>query len=209
MIRIPIGELVKLKEEGMTDKEIAEYFTEKGLKICAGTVNSKLKIYYKSVGKSKPRGKMIKDKELEIMKEQRKSDREIAEYFTSQGRKITLATVNKRINKHYTSKGKIKPQIIRKNIFIKNEISNEEIIELRNKGMSLREISQYFLSKGEKISHTAINSRLKNAYETEENDLGKKMQPEEKSFRERLKVTNTPIITEKTIKSATMIDKER
>jgi len=209
MVRIPIEELVKLKEEGMTDRKIAEYLTGKGIKISAGTVNAKLKEYYESVGKIKPRGKMIRDNELEIMKEQKKTDREIAEYFTKQGRKICLCTVNKRLTKHYKSKNKIKPRS-RRNTLIKNEISNEEIIELRNNGMTLREISYHFLSQGKEISHTAISSRLKNAYNTEnEKDLVKKSQPKEEGFRERLKVTVIPIINEKSEKNDSKFDRER
>ena len=200
MVQVPIEMLFELKEKGMTDKSISEYLNSQGIKISAGTVYIKLDKYYKSIGKRKPKGKSIIDDELEEMKEQRKSDREIAEYFTQSGRKICLSSVHNRLKKHYKSKNKIKPRARRESILIKEDIKNEEIIELRNQGMTLREIANYFAALGKNISHTAIGMRLRRI--PKEQDIqsleqeNKDEKQEDNGFRNRIKVDFVPVVDE-------------
>ena len=186
MIKVSIEELVKLKEQGMTDKKIAEHLNANGIKISMLVVRNKLNKYYQSIGKSKPRGRNIQDEELAVLKEQKKSDREIAEYFTKQGRKICLGSVNTRLSKHYKSKKIVKPRA-RNNNIIKKEIKNEEILELRQKGMTLRQIAEYFKTLGKNISHAAINNRIKRInLELQENRTSKEIEKQE--FKDSLKV---------------------
>lgn len=188
MVNVSIEELVVLKEQGMTDKKIAEYLSENGTKISMLVVRNKLNKYYQSIGRAKPRGRNIQDEELAVLKEQKKTDREIAEYFTKQGRKICLGSVNTRLTKHYRSKKIVKPKS-KKNYIVKKEIKNEEILELRQKGMTLRQIAEYLKSLGKNISHAAINNRIKrNELELKESQASNEIKKQE--FKESLKVTN-------------------
>lgn len=201
MIDISIEELVKLKEQGMTDKRIAEHLAKRGIKVSITTVNIRLSKYYRKTGKVKPRGRDIQDEELVTLKEDKKSDREIAEYFTNQGRKICLASVNTRLNKHYKSKKTDKPKVKRDNP-VKQEINNEEILELRNKGMSLRKIAEYFRTLGKNISHVAINNRIKrNNLDSLESENPN--EEESKEFKDSLKVTT--VMTSKEEKTNNII----
>lgn len=130
METIKIEELVALKERGMSDQAIADYFTNQKRKISQSTVSIRLREYYKLQGKEKPRTKRksvgkrridISDEELVVLKEQGQTDQKIAEYFTSEKRKISRSAVSTRLMKYYKSQGKEKTRTKRK-----SEKNNEQ-----------------------------------------------------------------------------------
>ena len=162
MIKIRDEELAKLKEQGMTDHEIAEHLTKRGIKISTGYVNLRLRKYYEKQGIEKPNPKRkirISIEELAELKERGISDREIAEHLTKQGIKISKDSVSKKLKKYYETQGKEKPKL-------KTRITDEELVKLKKQGMSNREIAEQFTKQVIKISESTISLRLRKYYET-------------------------------------------
>ena len=217
MIKVDVEELVRLKEQEISDKEISEYFRSKGIEICPATINKKLTKYYKEKGQQKPRARgyrisnkeeeigeivvklrregntlkeieshlkgmgkdvsfetvrqvliflgeleiksRIKDSELVKLAEQGMSGTDISRYFADQGREISITSVNRRIRNYYESIGQEKPK----------KVSNEELIELKEQGLTDEEIVDYLEQNGRKISKSGVSKRLRNYY----NSIGK------------------------------------
>jgi len=161
---IEIIELAKLKEQRMTDSEIAEELTKQGIKISVTSVNVRLRKYYEAQGIQKPRGKTtrrISDEELARLKEEGMTDYEIAEEFTEQGRRISRPSVNLRLIKYYGTRGIRKPRGK-----TTRRISDEELVRLKEGGMSDSEIAEELIKKGIKISRKIVNEKLRKYYET-------------------------------------------
>lgn len=118
MIDIPIEDIIELSNSGMSDRQIARYFTERGTKISANAIGDKIRKYYKNEKRQeRPKLKGGRPKtdinEIEIfeLKELGLTDKQIKEYLNKQGIDVDVVTVTRRLNSYYKSEGKIKPRI--------------------------------------------------------------------------------------------------
>lgn len=165
-INIKIEEIVRLKEEGMTDEAIVQYYTKQGKKISVATVNRKLNLYYNEHGIKKPRVKRKKktDNLIEDMlklKEQGMSDEEIAEYFAQKGEKISRRLISLRLTEYYKEENleRMKNEFVAKKRIL--GITDEELLNLKNKGMTSKEISLFYAQKGKTTSVSYIDKRIR------------------------------------------------
>ena len=152
-------EILDLREQGLSCKEIFEYFRDKGIKVSLSTIKNKCKIIYQKKGKKQPHDKRkkqieISDEKIYNLREQGLTYKEIANYFNNNGVKVSYSTIALRCKKIYDEKGKKAPKAKTRENEIK--VSNEEIYNLREQGLSYKEISEYYKSKGIKISISAI-----------------------------------------------------
>ena len=152
---VETSKLVSLKEQGMSYTEIANFFIEQGIRASYATVYQRLYRYYKTIGQEEPKStNVISDEQLYQLKEKGLTYREISEYLKSQGIQISDAAVNYRLNKYCQKTGKQKPNLRRANV------TDEQLYELREKGLAYREISEYLKNEGVKISCAAVSLRL-------------------------------------------------
>ena len=152
---VETSKLVSLKEQGMSYTEIANFFIEQGIRASYATVYQRLYRYYKSGGQEERKStNVISDEQLYQLKEKGFTYREISEYLKSQGIQISNAGVNYRLNKYCEKIGKQKPNLRRVNV------TDEQLYELREKGLSNRKISEYLKSQGIQISDAGVNYRL-------------------------------------------------
>ena len=189
-IEIRDEEIYKLRNQGMTYKEIMEYFEKKGVKISIKTLSVRCKKIYKEKGQEEPKIKNrineATDEEIYKLREQKMTYKEMMEYFEKKGVKISIHTLWVRCKKIYKEKGKDEPKIKRKNMV--KEATDEEIYELREQGMTYERIVEYYNTKGIKITHQAIGYRCKKIYKEKGEE-----EPKEKEIKKRNSVTNEEI----------------
>ena len=93
------------------------------------------------------------------LREKGMSYERIADYYNEKGIKVTVGTIERRCKKAYEKRKKKIP-----NAKIKIEVLDEEIYQLREKGMSYERIVEYYRRKGIKITHQSIGYRCKKIY---------------------------------------------
>ena len=179
MVKVDIKELVELKEQGKSYKEIAEYYKKQGIQISTMTISRKLKEYYQSQDKKIPRKKREKEcekkvstEELILLKEQGKSYKEIAEHYKLQEIKISTASVMRILKPYYEGQSKEIP-LVQKSRKVRDRVSTEELISLKELGMSNVKISQYYKTKGILISQTTVGIIIREQYEKEGRKVSK------------------------------------
>ena len=193
-IEIRDEEIYELREQGMTHKEIARYYNEKGIEISKATIAYRCKKIYNEKGKDEPKIKrknMVKeatDEEIYELREQGKSYEEIARYYKEKGIEITRVAIGKRCKKIYNEKGKEAPKI-KKGKNKREDVTDEEIYELREQGMSYKGMMEYFEQKDVKISKSLLSKRLKEIY----NEKGKEEPKIKKGKNKREDVTDEEI----------------
>ena len=166
-VSIDIEELVELKEKGLKDREISNFFILQGRKIRVSTVSQRLYRYYRAQGMQKPRAKAGRQrKELPIeeivkLKEKGLSGRKIVEHLKSQGIDANEKIVCKRLTEYYQMKGDVKPRAK------KNKDITEELVRLREQGLSNTKISAELVQQGVHISHQTVNNRLTEYYKSQ------------------------------------------
>lgn len=96
--------IYKLKEQGLSYREIRNYFLEIGIDISEKTIIERCAIIYAQKGKKIPHAKIKKSKErksvismdmLKYLNKKGMSDKEISRYFMKQGLRISPAMVKK------------------------------------------------------------------------------------------------------------------
>ena len=172
--KISDEEIYELREQGMTQREVAEYYKKQGIEVSDKTIYRRCKIIYKEKGKKqqrviKPRKKTtyekISDDEIYELREQEMTQKEIAQYFTNQGKIISEATICKRCKKIYEKNGKKQPTGKKGRKRKMTDEQNEKIYELREQGLMYRKIEEYFCDKGIKISRATIYNICKRRYD--------------------------------------------
>ena len=173
---IDINELVKLKEKGMSDKEITEYLATQGINRPEVSIGKIIKKYYDSIGQEKPRKPRIKRKKIEeridieelarLKEEAEMTDKEISEYLERAGINKSKSAVFQMLREYYQSQGKEKPKI-KRNL----TIDILTLIRLKEeKGMSDKDIVDYLNENAIEISESSINIRLMQYYNSPEGD---------------------------------------
>ena len=168
-------EIYELREQGKSYEEIARYYNEKGIQIGQTTIRKICRKIYKEKGQEEPKAKKgrkvkndITDEEIYELREQGESYEEIARYYNEKGIEISKATIAYRCKKIYNAKGKEDPKI-KKGKNKREDVTDEEIYELREQGKSYEEIARYYKEKGIEITRVTIGKRCKKIY----NEKGK------------------------------------
>ena len=157
--QMPAEEVVKLKEEGLSNRQILEYYKQKGINVGIGVVAQRCKEVYDELGlgevpKNRRREIIIPDEELFELRERRLSYKQIVKYYKEKGITVSATTIENRCKQIYSERGIQNP--ITKNVV---NISDEEIIALREKKLSFRKISEYYKEKGIQVTDKTINNR--------------------------------------------------
>ncbi len=165
-ILISDEEIYKLRKKGLSYKKIEKYFDDKGIIVTAQTIRNKCKKIYKDKGEKEPelivkRSIPISDEKIYTLREQELSYEKIAQYFKGKGIKVSPTTIEKRCKEIYKDKGKKEPKL---RVERKNPIPDEEIYELRKKGLSYKKIGENLNNKGIKISPATIRKKCKEIY---------------------------------------------
>ena len=188
-------EIYELREKGLSYKDIAEYLNKKGIGISKNTVRNRCIEIYNENGKNVPsktyKHQMeISDEELFELREKGMTYRQMMNYFDNKGIKISISTIDRRCKRIYELKGKIdkksrenydrRKETTKKNnpkqperdkhkkmntIQMYKEQLGEDIYELRNKGLSYREITDIFNEDHKKISFGAVRYICKQVYD--------------------------------------------
>ena len=202
--------LVELKESRMSDKEIAEYLATQEINIAPVTISKILKKYYDSIGKKKPRKPpkprytdTINIKKLVDLKESGMSDKEIVEYLRGQGIIRSESTIGTLLRDYYKFMGKEKP---RKPSEYRgaNPIDINELVKLKEKGMSDKEITEYLATQGINRPEVSIGKIIKKYYDSIGQEKPRKPRIKRKKIEERIDIEELARLKEE----AEMTDKE-
>ena len=181
-------EIYNLREQALTYNKIAEIINNKGIKVCVDTIAKRCRKIYKDKGQQEPKCKPqktgkrinISEEELFSLREQGLPYRQIQAYYIEKGIQVSFSTIDKRCDEIYKKKGLIEPKCRkenRKKIPTILKVSDEELYNLREQGLSYRKIEKKLQEKGIKVSFEAIRSRCKKVYETKnEKDVKKSKQ---------------------------------
>ena len=163
MYEISDEEIYVLKEKGLSYERIAEYFTKNGKAVSSEAIRERCKKIYEDKGEEEPKAVsknrvQITDEEIFELREKGLSYVRIAEVFTNGGRKINKDTIRLRCKEIYEKYGKKEPETERKKTI---QVSNQEIYELRQKGLSYGQISKFFMEQGMEITREAVQQRYR------------------------------------------------
>ena len=163
-------EVFKLREKGMSYKQIAEYYYKIGVDVSDQTIGRICKEIYKEKGKTEPteiindRVKSISKEVLYKLREQGMSYVTIAEQFKKDGIEISSETIRRRCKEIYKEKGKTEPKTQERIRNKRTDINDEEIFQLREQGLSYKRIVEYYKENGVDVSCMTIRSRCKEIY---------------------------------------------
>ncbi len=164
-------EIYEEREKGTSYKAIAEYFEKKGKKISPSTIKKRCKEIYMAKREKEPKTKYIPrkiseelDDEIFELREKRLSYKQISEYFEKQGKKVSLDKIRAKCKKIYKKRNKREPKANWRAEVI-SDISDNEIYELRKKGVTYQAISEYFEEQGKKIDQIKVSERCKEIFE--------------------------------------------
>ena len=164
---IPPEEVFKLREKGMSYKQIAEYYYKIGVDVSDQTIGRICKEIYIEKGKTEPteiindRVKSISKEELYKLREQGMSYVTIAKQFKEDGIEISSDTIRRRCKEIYKEKGKEEPKTQERIRNKRTDINDEKIFELREQGLSYKRIVEYYKENGIDVSYMTIRSRCK------------------------------------------------
>ena len=161
--KISDEEILKLREQGLSYSNMVDYFKEKGIKVSYSAINKRCIFINNKIGKDKQDlGKseksILPEDEIILLREEGLSYKKIAEYFTKKGIKVCESTINERCKKIYSKLGKNEQDLRKVNI------SDDEIIELRKRGLSFKDIAEYYNAKGIYVTAPTIGIRCKKMY---------------------------------------------
>lgn len=186
--------LKKLREEGLTYKEIVEHLNKQGTKVSVSVVRKRIVEMYGGILEEIPKVKTKSKKgvarldvPLEQMIRLRQrgfSYREIAYKLNERGIKISPQTVQNRI-KEFQKK---EPEIISDKRGLES-IPDNKLKKLKEQGLSCKGILEYLTNRGIKVTLPSLKKRLKSIYE----NAGEKM-PKASSKKKVLKADKAMII---------------
>ena len=172
--------IYELKEQGLSYKEIRNYFLKIRIDISEKTIIERCAIIYAQKGKKSPHAKRRKSKErkpvlsmdmLKMLKKKGMSDREVAHYCIKRGIRISPNMVCKLysgIEEQRAKESQNGNAVPHGNAIA--GVSDDKIYELKEQRLSNEAISEYYKSSGISISRAAIERRVRIIYAK----LGKK-----------------------------------
>lgn len=183
----------KLREDGLTYKEIVEYLNKQGIKVSVTVVRRRIVEMYggklEEIPKTKRKSESVArlDIPLEQMIRLRQrgfSYREIAYKLNDRGIKASPQTVQNRI-KEFQKK---EPEIISDKRGLES-IPDNKLKKLKEQGLSCKGILEYLTNRGIKVTLPSLKKRLRAIYE----NAGEKM-PKAPSKKKVLKTDSTMLI---------------
>lgn len=183
----------KLREEGLTYKEIVAHLNKLGIKVSVSAVRSRIIEIYGGKIEEVPKNKKtnkgvtrkdISEEKLIKLRQQGFSHREIAAHFNNQGIKVSAQTIKNRIKQ--VEEKESEP------IFDKiglQRIPDNKLKKLKEQGLSCKGILEYLTSRDIKVTLPSLKKRLRAIYE----NAGEKM-PKASSKKKVLKKDSTMLI---------------
>ena len=126
-IELPIEEIVKKWEQGVTQKELSKEYG-----VSRVTINKRISEYYEKEEKGKPKQRI----ELPIEEIVKKWERGITQKELSKRYGVSKSTINKRISKYYQKKKRKKNEEKKAKILRNSSI----IVEYLRKGLTIEQI---------------------------------------------------------------------
>ena len=160
-----------MRQEGLSYKDIKEYFENKGIKVGYDEIQERCKKIYEERGKEEPKLKIKEEtqktqeipNEEEFIKlvEQGLTARKIKIYYEEEkGINVDLRIIISKMKLFYEQK--MEKRIADTE---KTEITDEEIFNLREQHLSYKEIVEYFKNRGIVVGIQIISQRCKKIYE--------------------------------------------
>lgn len=174
-IELDDEKIYKLRKKGMGHVAIARLFN-----VSHTTIARKCKEIFREKGEEEPRtikkSKFttknrleISDDEIYELRTKGLTYEEIAEQlFENKGIKVSYMTIRRRCKKIFEERGEPEPEIARKThnkTRNREEISDEEIYELRKQNFSSEVIAKYFTKNGRPVGRDTIRTRSKKIFE--------------------------------------------
>ena len=170
---ITAEKIFELRENGMTYREICDYYNGIGIEVSCTSIFRWCKQIYSSKNKkesgrvgSRKKRKDISDEKIYELKNKGYSYEKIAEYYKKKGVEVTIYTIAKRCQKIFEKKGEKVPRAKNNTV-----ISDEELYQMKKSGMSLISIFEHCNTLGIETSQSGVYLRLKKIFE----EKGEKM----------------------------------
>ena len=161
---IPDEELIQYRDNGITYNEICNYYKERGINTTTKYIVSRCNLAYQNAKRRDPNLKWkdnATDRErIFKLSLEGYSEAKITEMLNKEGIVISINTVAKICKQCYEQKGMKNPKKRTSKIFI----SDQEIFDLCEKGLSYRKISEYTKGKGRKVSTAVLTKRCIEIY---------------------------------------------
>lgn len=139
-------ELIKLKESGLSVREMEEYYKGKGKEINSYQIRKRLLMIYEIKGERIPRAEAkhknttVSNEEIRILSEEGLSSTEIARKISAEtGKKISPSGVGYRQEEIYDDNGLERPKVISKS---RIKLPEDEVCELRKQGYTFDAIAK-------------------------------------------------------------------
>ena len=169
-----VSKIIKqLRAEGYYYREISEYLYKNGVVMCDASVRNTCLDLGISVPKIKrkkvrPDRIPISDEEIFELRQQGKSYDDIVNYYKEKGIKISKESISRKCKRVYAEKGilepKLKPFSKRKKNNLRELVSEEDIYEFKEAGLTYQEISNFYKEKGIEISLNLISKICNEVY---------------------------------------------
>ena len=159
--KIPDEEIIYLKEHGLTNIQIMEYYKQKGINIGISNINKKCKEAYQKLGESKiPKNRGLKiiipEDEIIKLREKNISYAEIAEYYKERGIQVSPSTIENGCKEIYKGRGIENPGRKKKHEI---DIPDDLLIALRKMNYSYKKIVKFFKEKGIEVAPETIRKK--------------------------------------------------
>ena len=174
-------EIFELKEQGYSYKNISKKLQEKGIDINEDKIGRLCQKIYKAKGKSVPKAgvlNLIDRDELYKLSEEGLSDDKICEKLNERGIDITYSSLHNIMRKIYKEKGEKRIGGRRQII----GVTDEELYNLRKQGKTIKEISEFYKSKGIDIGEASIYKKVKVIFEQKNEEMLKVREREPKKI---------------------------
>lgn len=155
--------LIKLRAQGLSYEQIADYFSVKGVEVCTSTIRNRLRKIFEEQRENPPtdateRLLYVDDDKIYVLRKQGKTYKDIAKYFIDNGINISSDFIEKRCKRIFQERGEEEPTV--KVPFV----SDEALVELTELGFNFTEISKYFAEEGILIPISSVSKRCNEIY---------------------------------------------
>lgn len=129
------------------------------------------------------------------LKESGLTNKEIAEYLTLNGESVCTATIQRMVKEYYADDPSKQPKV---KTGYKSKIKIEEVIELKEKGLSDEKIANILTEQGKKIGRSRVNEMIDQYYKSigKEKPIVKKGKKEDVTVEDVFKLKENGLSTE-------------
>ena len=174
-IDIPIEKIIELKEKGFSYARIAEYFKRQGFPVAQNTIRNRfIEIYgadrknepktIKAVAKTKKRKgnsilELLPEDRIYELRSKKFSYERIAQILSDEGIKANIDSVAKKVKMIYEERNEKNPDLRNR-----PNMSDDIIYELREVGLTYKEIVDFYRMIGETVSLSGVEKRCIRLY---------------------------------------------